>query len=177
MATFAHTSTPSTSSTPSNTTPSGKSHDYTLNLTWTGNTGTGTASYAGYERSHDLAAEGVPTLPASADAHFRGDPSRWNPELLLLASAAECHMLFVLSLATRAGVTIVDYRDEPVGTMVVEPSGGGRFTAIELRPRITVATGTDPVKVDQLHHKAHKLCFIANSLSCPITVAGSVDVA
>lgn len=171
MATSAHTSTPS------NTTPSGKTHDYTLNLTWTGNTGAGTASYAGYERSHDLAAEGVPTLPASADAHFRGDRSRWNPELLLLASAAECHMLFVLSLATRAGVTIVDYRDDPVGTMAVEPTGGGRFTGIELRPRIVVAADSDPAKVEDLHHKAHELCFIANSLSCPITVAGSVDVA
>lgn len=152
-------------------------HVYQLSLTWTGNTGEGTASYTGYERSHDLSAAGVPTLPASADEHFRGDPSRWNPELLLLASSAECHMLFVLSLAARAGVTIIDYRDEPVGTMVVEPGGGGRFTGIELRPTVTVSGGSDPGTVDDLHHRAHELCFIANSLTCPITVAGSVEVA
>lgn len=155
----------------------GTTHDYTVRLAWTGNTGAGTASYTGYERSHDLDADGVPTLPASADEHFRGDSSRWNPELLLLASAAECHMLFVLSLAARAGITIVDYRDEPVATMVVEAGGGGRFTGIELRPRITVSSDSYPARVDDLHHRAHELCFIANSLSCPITVAGSVAVA
>lgn len=153
----------------------GNQHTYTVGVKWTGNTGTGTDSYTGYERSHDLTAEGTQSIPASADPAFRGDPAKWNPELLLLASVAQCHMLFFLSLSARAGIAVVAYRDDPEGTMELEASGGGRFTGIRLRPHIIVSEESDISGVDELHHRAHELCFIANSLACPITVEGSVE--
>jgi hypothetical protein len=58
---------------------------YATRLTWTGNLGEGTASYAGYARDYTVVVPGKPSLPGSADPMFRGDPERHNPEDLLVA--------------------------------------------------------------------------------------------
>src|SRR6185369_17849339 len=65
---------------------SGKTHTYTCTLSWTGNTGRGTADYKAYARDHAFTSPGKPDLPGSADPAFRGDKSRYNPEELLVAS-------------------------------------------------------------------------------------------
>ena len=78
-------------------------HNYETTVTWTGNRGTGTSGYRDYDRSCDLAAQGRPTIPATSDPLFRGDPARWNPELLLVVSLSQCHLLWYLHLAAAAG--------------------------------------------------------------------------
>ena len=52
-------------------------HAYALTVTWTGDTGAGTASYRGYRRTHTVTAEGPPELLGSADRTFHGDRDRW----------------------------------------------------------------------------------------------------
>ena len=96
----------------------GKRHDYQVIVTWTGNLGEGTASYTAYSRDHHVTGEAKPTIPGTADPAFRGDPTRWNPEELLVASLSQCHMLEFLAQAARAGVVVTRYVDEPSGTMV-----------------------------------------------------------
>jgi len=51
----------------------GREHSYRTTVSWTGNTGTGTASYRGYKRDHEIAAEGKPAIPGSSDPAFLGD--------------------------------------------------------------------------------------------------------
>ena len=46
--------------------------------------------------------------------------------------------------------------------------GGGRFTEMILRPRVTVAAGTDVTKALALHEAAHHDCFIAASMNFPV---------
>jgi organic hydroperoxide reductase OsmC/OhrA len=116
----------------------GKRHEYQVVATWTGNLGEGTARYAAYSRDHDVSGEAKPTIPGTADPAFRGDPTRWNPEELLVASLSQCHMLEFLAQAARAGVVVTRYVDEPSGTMV-EAGDGGSFVEVILRPRVTVA--------------------------------------
>ncbi|WP_026875179.1 OsmC family protein [Jiangella gansuensis] len=143
-------------------------HSYVTTVRWTGDQGTGTASYRGYSRSHDVLTSGRPALAASADPMFRGEPDRWNPELLFVAALSECHMLQYLHLCAAAGIVVVGYEDTARGTMQVTPDGGGSFTGVLLRPEVTV---TDAAMVDQataLHEKAHQLCFIASSVRTPV---------
>ncbi|PZF84308.1 OsmC family protein, partial [Micromonospora endophytica] len=71
-------------------------HTYQTTVTWTGNLGTGTSGYRDYRRDHDITTDGRPTIPGSSDPTFRGDPTRWNPEQLLLAALAQCHLLAYL---------------------------------------------------------------------------------
>ena len=153
-----------------------KSHRYATTLTWTGDTGEGTASYRAYERAYEVAAEGKPVLLGSSDPSFRGDPGRWNPEELLLASISACHQLWYLHLCAVNGVVVVAYRDEAQAVMVEDETGGGRFERATLRPHVTIAGGSDPAKALDLHHEANAKCFVANSLNFPVAHEASVEV-
>lgn len=147
---------------------SGKTHSYSCTVTWTGNAGTGTSSYKAYERAHVISAPGKPELLASSDPAFRGDASRYNPEDLLVASLASCHMLWYLHLCAVAKVVVTDYRDQPAGTMVEDAARGGWFTQVTLHPRVTIAPGSDAAKARALHAEAHAKCYIANSVNFPV---------
>jgi len=153
-----------------------KSHAYATTLTWTGNTGAGTASYRGYERAHQIVAAGKPAIAGSSDPAFRGDPARWNPEELLLASISACHQLWYLHLCAVNGVVVTAYRDEATAVMVEDETGGGRFESATLRPRVTIAAGADPEKAMALHHEANGHCFVANSLNFVVGHEATVAV-
>ncbi len=144
-----------------------KQHEYELTVTWTGNKGQGTQSYDAYERSHTISKDQKKDLFCSADPAFRGDLTKYNPEELLLASIASCHMLWYLHLCSDAGVIVIDYHDTPVGVMQ-ESITGGRFTSVTLQPDVVVANADMIEKAHELHQKAHKACFIANSCNFPI---------
>jgi len=145
------------------------SHEYTTDLTWTGRT----TGYDSYDRRHDVSI-GSTNLTLSADAAFRGDSSLPNPEQLVVAAASSCQMLSFLAVAALGGVEVREYRDEAVGVMddTVRPM---RLTSISLRPRIVVAAST-PDRVDRLLAKAHEQCYIANSLTTPITLEPVIEV-
>ncbi len=143
-------------------------HAYTVTITWTGNTGPGTTSYRSYERRHDIRTLGKPVIPASSDPAFRGDPGRYNPEELLVASLSSCHMLWFLHLASVAGLVVVSYEDIAEGVMTEQADGGGAFTEIVLCPEITFTPQSDLSKADAVHAEAHSKCFIANSINFPI---------
>ncbi|HSJ23913.1 MAG TPA: OsmC family protein [Longimicrobiales bacterium] len=143
-------------------------HEYTVGVEWTGNRGSGTSGYRDYTRDHDIVVAGKPAIAASSDPQFRGDAGRHNPEELLVAALASCHMLWYLHLCADAGVTVTAYRDEASGTMHQAADGGGRFTCVVLRPRVTLATGSDAARAEALHADAHRLCFIAQSVNFPV---------
>jgi organic hydroperoxide reductase OsmC/OhrA len=146
----------------------GRSHRYELSLCWTGNLGSGTSGYRAYGRDHEVSAAGKPVIAASSDPAFRGDPARWNPEELLVASLAQCHLLWYLHLATTAGVVVVDYRDEPTGVMVEQDGGAGRFAQVVLRPRVTVAEPGMREAAHAVHARVGEYCFIARSVNFPV---------
>jgi organic hydroperoxide reductase OsmC/OhrA len=148
--------------------PGGKEHRYQTTITWTGNTGTGTANYRGYERSHDIEAPGKDKIACSADPAFRGDAAKWNPEELLVASISACHKLWYLHLCAVAGIVVTAYVDHAEGVLTEEAAKGGYFTHVMLRPAVSIASGSDPVKANALHADAHAKCFIANSVNFPI---------
>jgi organic hydroperoxide reductase OsmC/OhrA len=153
----------------------GKTHTYTCVMAWTGNTGAGTSGYAAYARDHVYSAAGKPDIPGSSDPAFRGDARRYNPEELLVASLSSCHMLWYLHLCAVGGVTVLAYRDEPVGTMVEDEARGGYFTKVTLRPKVTIAGGSDPAKARELHHAAHEKCYIANSVNFPVVCEPEIE--
>jgi organic hydroperoxide reductase OsmC/OhrA len=151
-----------------------RTHTYRPVVEWTGNVGGGTSDYRAYERAHVIHSPGKDDILGSSDPAFRGDATRWNPEDLFVAAVSACHQLWYLHLCADAGVVVLAYRDEPVGTMVEEADGSGRFASIVLRPTVGIAADSDAVKAMALHHDAHAKCFIANSVSCPVSVEPSV---
>lgn len=155
----------------------GKTHSYYAELTWTGNLGPGTVDYRSYSREHVASAGDKQPIAGSSDPAFRGHPERWNPEELLVVSLSQCHMLWYLDLAARAGVVVTAYTDSPTGTMVEEASGAGQFSEVTLRPRVVVAEVAMVEKARALHETTHALCFIARSVNFDVIHEPEIVVA
>jgi organic hydroperoxide reductase OsmC/OhrA len=145
-----------------------KQHLYHTNLEWTGNTGKGTENYRGYERSHAIYVEGKPKIEASSDPSFRGDKSKYNPEEMFLASLSSCHMLWFLHLCSDASIIVLEYRDKATATMEESADGNGKFSEVVLHPVVKVKEDWMKEKLNELHDKAHRFCFIANSVNFPV---------
>ena len=84
-----------------------------------------------------------------------------------MAAASSCQLLSFLALAAQAGIDVVRYEDDAEAFMPVtrEPM---RITRIVLRPRITVAKGSDLDRVGVLVFAAHDGCYIANTLNADV---------
>ncbi len=145
----------------------GFDHHYAIRVEWLGNRGTGTSDYRAYGRELRVDADGKPSILGSADPTFHGDARRWNPEELLLAALAQCHMLSYLHVAASHGVIVIAYSDAAVGTMKQTANGGGHFTSVTLHPRVTIAGG-DGKLASSLHAEAAAKCFIAASVNFPV---------
>ncbi|KZX22221.1 OsmC family protein [Rathayibacter tanaceti] len=142
-------------------------HEYALSVVWEGNRGTGTSGYREYGRQLVVSAQGPEPILGSADTPFRGDADRWNPEQLLLAALAQCHLLSYLHVAVKNGVVVTEYTDDAIGRMQQEGEGG-QFTSVTLRPRVTVAEASTVDLAQSLHAEASRLCFIARSVNFPV---------
>lgn len=151
-------------------------HRYHLAIKWTGNKGQGTKNYTDYERSHTIQAAGKPIIESSSDPEFRGDSKKYNPEELFIASLSSCHMLWYLHLCAEAGVIVVDYSDNALGTLQATVNGG-HFTEVTLNPHVVVSSPSMIDKANELHYMANKLCFIANSCNFPIFHTPTCEVA
>ena len=145
-----------------------RTHSYDVTVAWTGNRGSGTSDYRSYGRDHELSKPGKPVLLGSSDPAFRGDVDRWNPEELLVAALSQCHLLWYLHLASVAGVVVLDYSDEPLGTLRHTPDGGGQFSEVVLRPLVTVAEADMLERAQTVHAEANRLCYIARSVNFPV---------
>lgn len=145
-----------------------KSHHYRTNISWKGNLGGGTADYRGYSRNHDITIEGKGVIPASSDANFRGDRSRYTPEDLFVSSLSGCHMLWYLHLCAANGIVVVEYTDDAEGEMQENEDGSGQFLSVTLHPQVVVADTNMIDQATSLHADANRMCFIARSVNFPV---------
>ncbi len=128
-----------------------------------------------YSRRHLISFDGGASIAGSSSPAVvpapMSDPAAADPEELLIASAASCHMLWFLDLARTAGLDIASYRDCAEGEMGRIAPGRTGFVKITLRPAIAFAgTAPDAATLARLHHDAHERCFIANTLNCEIVI-------
>ena len=123
----------------------------------------------GGEYSHEsiITSDKHATLVASAAEGFGGDARLWNPEELLMAAIAQCHMLSFLYAAHEAGIALADYVDETTGTMRYQ-GGSGVMTSVTLRP--TIETTASAADVDRLHEEAKAMCVLRASVNFPVNV-------
>ena len=124
----------------------------------------------GYVR---LTTNGLPELSAAAPKDFDGPDDAWSPEHLLLAAVETCFMLTLRSVAALSKVQFTALDVDIAGT-VDRVDGVTRFTEIVLRPRMTVAPGTDHARALRVMEKSEKACLVSASLSTPIRLEPEV---
>jgi organic hydroperoxide reductase OsmC/OhrA len=144
-------------------------HSFEVEIKWTGNRGTGTCAYNTYGRDYTAVSKGKPVLQGSSAPAFLGDPAKWNPEDMLVASISACHKLWYLHLCAVNKVVVTSYFDRAIGYMIDEhPTGKGHFTKVILHPEVEITSGSDKVLASKLHEQAHHECFLANSVNFEI---------
>src|SRR5512134_3059103 len=89
-----------------------------------------------------LRVPGVPDLAAAPPRDFDGPGDAWSPEHLLLAAVQACFLFTLRAIARLSKLEFTELRLDASGT-VDRQDGVTRFTEIVLRPRLTVAPGTD----------------------------------
>src|SRR6218665_549197 len=140
-------------------------HHYQLRLVWQGNKNTGNRNVKTYDRTHTVSIAGKPELQLTTDNAAVGDKSKLNPEDLLVTAIASCPMLSYLYVCAMEGIVITSYEDQATGIMIENLKGGGSFKEVTLNPVFTVAESSMTEKAIELHHKAHEVCYIANSVN------------
>ena len=131
-----------------------------------------------YSRAHTIAFDGGVSIAGSASPSIVKAPwsetAAADPEELLVASLASCHMLWFLDFAKHAGVVVRRYRDTPLARMGKMPSGRIGLVDCVLKPDVDAALAlggaVPPSLMAQLHHKAHDACNIANSVLTTVRV-------
>ncbi len=129
--------------------------------------------YKSYSRNHVWRFPNGVETPASAAPAYLGDPARVDPEAAFVAALSSCHMLTFLALASNKGFVVDAYEDQAVGLLEKDADGKLAITRVELHPKISFSGDKTPTQadLDWLHDKAHRECFIANSVKTKVAVA------
>ena len=141
---------------------------YTATVRWQRNG----ADFAGnkYSRGHVWEFDGGVSVPASSSPHIVPVPlsvaDNVDPEEAFVASLSSCHMLFFLSLAQAQGFVVESYVDHAIGELAKDERGKTAMTRVVLKPEAAYGGDRKPTaaELESLHHEAHELCFIANSV-------------
>jgi organic hydroperoxide reductase OsmC/OhrA len=128
-----------------------------------------------YSRAHSIRFDGGIEIKSSSSPSVV--PLPWSaqdavdPEEMLIAALASCHMLSFLDIARRAGWTIDRYQDQAEGVMEKNAEGRMWISRVVLHPKIGwVGAAPGLTELDALHHQAHEVCFIANSVKTDVRV-------
>jgi len=128
-------------------------------------------NYDTFDRTHEVQFPGGLTLKASSAPEYLGKKELANPEELLAATLASCHMLTFLAVSAKSRLFVEQYEDEPVATLDKNAEGKLAVTHIQLNPKVKFkGEPPNPEKLRELHAKAHRNCFIANSLACKMAI-------
>src|SRR5262245_53918457 len=126
-----------------------------------------------YTRGHTWLFDGGVVVPGSSSPHAVRVPfsveEAVDPEEALVAAASSCHMLSFLWVASRKGFTVEAYEDDAVGAMTKNDAGKEWVSTITLDPTIVwIGDAPSNDQLAELHHEAHELCYIANSIKSEV---------
>ena len=148
---------------------------YTAKITWKSDSPENFTKNR-YSRGHEWEFDGGVTVPASSSPHAVRLPfsveAAVDPEEALVVSAASCHMLSFLWVAANAGFNVASYEDNAVGEMATTDAGKQWISTIILDPQIVWSGDKVPTaeELAHLHHEAHEVCYIANSIKSEVVV-------
>jgi organic hydroperoxide reductase OsmC/OhrA len=129
-----------------------------------------------YSRRHLLRFDGGAEVAGSSSPHVvplpLSDAAAVDPEEAFVAALASCHMLFFLSIAASRRFCVERYRDGAVGTLAKNVDGRLAMTEVLLRPEVEFSGPRMPTQqeLDDMHHRSHEQCFIANSVKTEVRV-------
>ena len=125
-----------------------------------------------YSTAHTISYNETTKVQGDAAPDWGGDPANTNPEQALAAALSSCHMMTFLALAAKAGWPVASFEDHAVAFLGRNDKKQMAVTHIDLHPRVTFDTGftVTPEELAKMQDRAHRYCFIANSLADAVSV-------
>lgn len=129
-----------------------------------------------YSRAHQWSFDGGLNVAASSSPYIVPVPyseeAHVDPEEAYIASLSSCHMLFFLSIAAKNKLIVDSYLDNATGVMAKDETGHMAMTVVTLKPAVVFSPGhyVKSEQLEKMHHQAHKLCFIANSVKTKVLI-------
>ena len=127
-------------------------------------------------RRGTLSAPGKPDVVVGSPPEFKGDPSFWAPEELLVASVNTCIMLTFLTLAQAKGLTPAAYESEAEG-LLEHVEGKYRITEVAVRPRVSLKSQPELERAREIMEGVEAQCFSSNSIKSKVMLAADFVVA
>ena len=141
-----------------------------IDLSW--KLGDGKMTPGNYSNQHQITF--TPNIKITGDSapDWRGNELNSNPEQTLAASLSSCHMMTFLALAAKMNWPVLSYTDNAIATLGKNSKGLMSVTKLELNPLVTFTDNfrVNPDEMKKIQDKAHRYCFIANSLSEEVKV-------
>lgn len=111
-------------------------------------------------------------LQVDSAPDWGGDAGNTNPEQALASALSSCHMMTFLALAAKAKWPVASYQDHAVAHLGKNPKGQMSVSRIDLHPVVRFDTGftVDEKKLAEMQHRAHRYCFVANSLADSVEI-------
>ena len=141
-----------------------------INLKWSLNGGE--LSPGKYSNKHQIEFNDEIVINGDAAPDWNGNKQNSNPEQALAAALSSCHMMTFLALAAKMKWPVKTYKDTAIATLGKNLKGLMSVTEIELNPKVEFSNGflVDNLKMKEVQDRAHRYCFISNSLSKNVKV-------
>ena len=144
--------------------------EISINLTW--KLGEGKMTPENYSNVHEIVFNPKIKIIGDSAPDWRGDVLNSNPEQTLAASLSSCHMMTFLALAAKMNWPVLSYKDKAIATLGKNSKGLMSVIKLELNPKVEFSKNftVEPNEVKKVQDRAHRYCFIANSLSEEVKV-------
>ena len=144
--------------------------ELSIELSW--DLGDGEMAAGKFSNVHEIIFTPTHKIITDAAPDWGGSALNTNPEQTLAASLSSCHMMTFLALAVKAKWPVLSYKDKAIAYLGKNSQGQMSVTKITLQPKIIFSDGFAPEteEMEKMQDRAHRYCFIANSLSEEVEV-------
>ena len=144
--------------------------EISIGLSW--QLGNGEMTPDNYSNVHEIIFTPKVKITADSAPDWRGNEINSNPEQTLAASLSSCHMMTFLALAAKMKWPVISYRDKAIATLGKNSKGQMSVVKLELNPKVEFSNKfiVDANEMKEVQDRAHRYCFIANSLSKEVKV-------
>ena len=141
-----------------------------INLSW--KIGEGKMSPGNYSNEHEIVFTPNFKIVGDSAPDWNGSELNTNPEQALAASLSSCHMMTFLALAAKMKWPLISYKDNAFATLGKNSKGKMSVVKLELNPKVKFSGefSVNDNEMKKIQDRAHRYCFIANSLSEEVKV-------
>ena len=141
-----------------------------INISW--KIGEGKMSPGNYSNEHEIVFTPNFKIVGDSAPDWNGSELNTNPEQALAASLSSCHMMTFLALAAKMKWPLISYKDNAFATLGKNSKGKMSVVKLELNPKVKFSGefSVDDNEMKKIQDRAHRYCFIANSLSEEVKV-------